>query len=151
MKTLDEVITALDVCTNGKGCENCPYAVYDEDGFEEYTECEKLKTDALRYLLEYRQDCEDLVEAAKSLTKKEHEFAIEDKNEPLTWDELKQMEGKPVWVEENWHKYEAKYWSIHHGISDGYDGDEILYLQPFTTLSKNNMGKTWQAYRKERE
>lgn len=97
--------------------------------------------DALYYLREYQTTQTAYIKAMADL----------EDNPVLTWDELKQMEGKPVWVEENWHKYEAKYWSIHHGISDGYDGDEILYLQPFTTLSKNNMGKTWQAYRKERE
>ena len=50
MKTLDEVITGLEVCSNGQGCENCPYAVYDEDGFEQYLDCEKMNTDALHYL-----------------------------------------------------------------------------------------------------
>ena len=133
MKTLDEVINALSIChqtDTHRLCKGCPYP--DDSGC-----LNALLTDAFDWLRIYQ---DEIIKYRKDL-----------RNDPLTWEELKQMEGKPVWVEENLHKYEAKYWSIHHGMSEGYDGDEILYLQPFTTLSKNNMGKTWQAYRKERE
>ena len=156
MKTLDEVITALDICTNGKGCENCPYEVYDENGFEEYTGCEKLKTNALHYLREYRRDCENLVEASKRLMRKEHELAVADKNNPLTWDELKQMEGRPVWVEEpylfcnEWHGY----WEVISSFcEDEYvdDPDPIVYMTDEETRHKNTLGISWQAYRKERK
>ena len=136
MKTLNEVIKALECCCEVGLCETeCPY--HNDCGNDEE------KVDALNYLKAYRDDRDDLT-ALRAFWKEQQ------KNDPLTWDEIRQMEGKPVWVEEIGHEYIAKYWSIHHGISDGYDGDEILYLQPFTTLSKNSMGKTWQAYRKER-
>ena len=55
MKTLDEVITAIDVCSHGKGCENCCYRVVDEDGFEMYLDCPKKDEDALQYLKDYRE------------------------------------------------------------------------------------------------
>ena len=73
-----------------------------------------------------------------------------DNNVALSWDELRQMEGKPVWIEEYGREYATPHWEIHSGIEEGYDGDEILYLEPFETFTKNDMGKTWQAYRKER-
>lgn len=87
MKTLDEVIKALDVCSTGKGCENCPYAVYDEDGFEEYLECGKMNVDALYYLKTYKDDKDDLT-ALRAYWKEQHE------NNALTWDELKRESGK---------------------------------------------------------
>ena len=74
MKTLDEVI---DYC---EGKQTCGEWV----GI----------ADALHYLKEYRDlkstmDWhEEMEEIRRSLT-----------NDLLTWDELKQMEGKPVWIE----------------------------------------------------
>lgn len=58
-------------------------------------------------------------------------------NPPLTWDELKDMEGKPVWIEGPLITG-GPHWII-VGPSHLYDGKIVGY------------GKTWQAYRKERE
>ena len=47
MKTLDEVIKAVDYCTFSSDCNPCPY--------KEDKECSRAKmTDALHYLKEYR-------------------------------------------------------------------------------------------------
>lgn len=116
MKTLDEVIDEL--------------------------EDEGLFADALHYLKEYRRDCEELVEAAKSLTKKEHELAVTEKNDPLTWDELQHMEGKPVWVE---YEYDGKgEWTIVRIVEENNMIDDI------GAYPREQLGKAWQAYRKER-
>ena len=143
MKTLDEVIHELE--------ESC-VQTQKSDGYEiYYLEDVNLKDDALHYLKEYRRDCEELVEAAKSLTKKEHELAVEDKNDPLTWDELREMEGKPVWVEydgytPDWEVIE-NVGATRSSISD-FTGNFIE--THMSILHKEDMGKTWQAYRKER-
>lgn len=55
MKTLDEVIKALDVCTQSKGCKLCPYSIYDEDGFNLYDDCPSMYNDALHYLKELQE------------------------------------------------------------------------------------------------
>ena len=114
MKRLDEVIKA------------CEETVSDVDRGVDIEGCYLGATetkDALYYLNEY----------ATSLH-----------NEPLTWSELKQMIGKPVWVEIG---DGSKGWVIIRKIneagilfgSDGFIGIECLY----------GMDATWKAYRKE--
>lgn len=130
-KTLDEVITVMDhveFC-----CTNCKLQ-FDCDEVECFLE------DALHYLKEYRKlDSLDAVAFP------------EDDNPPLTWDELKQMEGKPVWVE----------WTVkgvwHHGdwnLVNAQLGDRVWLIdgngEEFDLL-KEVQGTMWQAYRKERE
>ena len=63
-------------------------------------------------------------------------------NPALTWDELKGMKGKPIWVED-----EDCYsrWEIINGVYD----DGISFGDYF--LNKNEFGIVWQAYRKERK
>ena len=128
MHTIDEVIKAIEYCMkDGDNCpEECPFV--GSCSPTSYA----VKADALQHLKEYREMLNNV------------------ENEPLDWYELKQMEGKPVWVEELEGKYADSSWYIHHGTADGYDNDEILYLQPFAVFTKNTLGKTWQAYRKER-
>lgn len=69
-------------------------------------------------------------------------------NQPLTWDELKDMEEKPVWIV--YPLGNNGYWAFITVYDDeiiGYEkGDEFG-----TIYSKELMDKTWQAYRKERE
>ena len=54
MKSLDDVINAIDVCSHGKGCEHCCYRIVNEDGFEMYLDCPEKDVDALHYLREYQ-------------------------------------------------------------------------------------------------
>lgn len=71
-------------------------------------------------------------------------------NPPLTWDELKAMEGKPVWVEVDG-KWWGRFWAFVEAGNDSY----INFFQKGQDypedLWKRDMGKTWQAYRKEKE
>ena len=132
MKTLDEVIKGLDVCLNGKGCENCPYAVYDKDGFGEHFDCVKMQTDALHYLKHLQEYYE--------MSKKRHE-----PNMPLTWDELKQMEGKPVWVETD----NVKFWTVVYNFRTICNQECLCCSKGYLCRSTHARGD-WQAYRKER-
>jgi hypothetical protein len=133
MKTIDEVITALE----------------DEGVFP----------DALHYLKEYRSDKAmweadrkgylDWIEQYKEAREKHQQAVIElKKNPPLTWEELKTMEGKPVWVElgllrPRWY------------LIEGFNGDQMVGVDalsvrvPFYKDDIYTGG--WQAYRKERE
>ena len=136
MKTLDEVIYQL---------ENCAYAPLTEE--------------ALHYLKMYRSDQiewdanrkawdlveEDLISARMKHIARLKELDIGTLNEPLDWDELRTMEGKPVWVE---CKYFHSQWAIITGVYDckiSFIGDRLLDSE-----LKEDQGDVWKAYRKER-
>ena len=133
MKTLDEVIKAYEICmSDGYECNGCPYA--DEMG--EPKCCGDDKADALQWLKGYRGH----IELDKIRDK------CEAKNDPLTWDELKTMEGKPVWVEEEG----CGLWAIVGKYEKTIYDTEYIDFIGYATLQRNNMGEYWKAYRKER-
>ncbi len=123
MKKLDEVIKAFEECIVPKNvfCNGC----YKDD------RC-KITEVALYYLKQYQLDKQIF---AYDIAKKNLELS--ERNEPLTWDELNLMEGKPVWIEGPLLK-EGPHWII-LGAVHLYEGKNVGY------------GKTWQAYRKERK
>lgn len=145
MKTLDEVIKAFEICI-GYYCSNsehdvCPYIGESDMGCGKEPE-----KDALYYLKEYQRyqntpSCDGHMRLVDY-------FEESQKNEPLTWSELKQMEGKPVWVETRCGKYAT--W----GIVDHFDVSEYgiarMFLRGDGYLEKQEQGDVWQAYRKER-
>lgn len=67
-------------------------------------------------------------------------------NPPLTWDELKTMEGKPIWLECKY--FFCPQWVILTNVYDYkamFVGDRIVDSE-----LKDEMGDVWKAYRKER-
>lgn len=92
------------------------------------------------------------LEAVKNCEKAENKYYMlcelnRQPNNPLTWEELKTMVGKPVWVEALLYKK----WAI-----IAYVGDEHLRFEGvslYAPESRVYMGKDngWQAYRKERK
>lgn len=73
-------------------------------------------------------------------------FKFEEPDDPLTWDELRQMEGKPIWLE----RPEWKEWLLVSEI----DNDKCeMYLRDKwgngVIVNGRNVGY-WRAYRKER-
>ena len=141
MKTLDEVIKALEVCTSGY-CSHpkhgdCPY-------LDERNDCDtrQRKLDALQWLKGYKAH----IELDKLRDKCEAE------NGPLTWDELRQMEGKPVWVEPSC-SFNRRRWMF---VGEWFDDDEMRlfdmgYDYPDYVSKNSYESGTWQAYRKERK
>ena len=132
MKTLDEVIKANECCDHGEPdsrCEDCPY-----NGIGAC--CAERESDALQWLKGYRAH----IELDKLRDKCETE------NDPLSWEELRQMEGKPVWVEADY--FEKGWFLVDASLVDiwvtGYDCTEHQ-------LREEDIGVSWQAYRKERE
>lgn len=98
-------------------------------------EDEGLFADALHYLKEYRKlDSLDAVAFS------------EDDNPELIWDELRQMEGKPVWVE----RPEWKEWLL---VSEIDERKCEIYLRDKwgngAIVNGRNIGY-WRAYQKER-
>ena len=126
MKTLDEVITANECCDHGEPdsrCEDCPY-----NGLGAC--CAERETDALQWLKGYRAH----IELDKLRDKCETE------NDPLSWDELRTMEGKPVWVEP------CKEWMLITEI----ETEPHIWLLSLDGLDYDMSLHEWQAYRKER-
>ena len=146
MKTLDEVIEEVERCWNNitDGCGKCP----------EFRKCffcvSKNPTndplaDALHYLKEYR-NCGQCSYADSYLR-----CTQEYRNDPLTWEDLCLMVGKPVWIEYDDHgkgrkRTHFKEWDVIDFLSDG----DMCMLSNWT-FEKDELGKTWQAYRKERK
>ena len=139
MKTLDEVIEIMTACIKfDADCSECPvltsctgrpWRLFDED--------------ALTYLKEYR----DYQKQAETVIKSDYVPDVE--NKPLTWDELKQMEGKPVWVEflRDGESFDEE-WIIVKDINDVCMADTQGFAY---AIDDYNADKGWQAYRKERE
>ena len=135
MKTLDEVI---ELCEKALWCAYLPQ--------DDTTTTAGL---ALYYLREYREMKEHL--ACLDAVALHGEDTQIVNNPPLTWDELKNMPGKPVWVE---HEGYTPGWEIveNNGAVRGSAGDFTgrFVETNMSILRKEEQGITWQAYRKER-
>lgn len=70
-----------------------------------------------------------------------------DNNVALSWDELKTMEGKPVWVE---FEKNGNHWLIITDIKSNGAVGRGVYGEN-APLYKDRIGTDWQAYRKERK
>ena len=124
MKTLDEVIIGIK---------------------EQMGLGDPILIDALHYLKEYK-DYQDTMCALPDY----YDWVHSADNPPLTWEQLKQMEGKPVWVEMDGYKPN---WGIVMNQDErngmlllcGYDEAAIRI-----EINEEGEGKGWQAYRKER-
>ena len=155
MKTIDEVIESLEICSQmDADCQKC----LDHATAKGW--CEEKDRDALHYLQEYRAEKASIdilrgnyEDAIKNCEKAENKFIAALKrldvgtlNNPLTWDELKQKVGKPVWVE---FEKNGNHWLIITDVKQngvvglGMYGENV-------PLYQDTIGKTWQAYRKER-
>lgn len=76
----------------------------------------------------------------------------EQENPPLDWETLKQMEGKPVWIEYGI-SFNQKRWVVIHSF---HNTGSFCYMNVSgnypNTFWQKDMGEDefWQAYRKER-
>ena len=146
MKTLDEVIKAMENCygPDAECCDKCQYTKKNSAG----SICLKcnLEDDALIYLKAYQWQMTNPDGDHLQLEKCRALLSDFYQNEPLSWDELRTMEGKPVWVEcEN---FFCSQWVILTNVYDEkamFIGDRIVDSE-----LKEEMGDVWQAYRKER-
>ena len=141
MKSLDEVIKALDACLCGAH-DRCPYCE-DPDVYK----CdEAMQSDAYQYLKKLKRIEEKIEKIA--IGNVEDTLSKID-NSALTWDELKQMVGNPIWVEEKYHNPDAiyKYWTIVKYF-DSHEGEDLIFTGT-GFYHRSLLGTGWQAYRKE--
>ena len=153
MKTLDEVITAMENLTT---CDDTGFSYIAHDDV----------VDAVHYLVEYRacQQHMEVVEQIRQDAVRQRDAHIKalgelNRNEPLTCEDLRQMKGKPVWIEEYWAPLDGevdseKYWAI-----IAYENERRIGVQSakirqgllFETMGDVGNGTyRWQAFRKER-
>ena len=145
MKTLAEVIDELE--DEGLFADALHYLKMYRSDMRMYAENQKHWEDELK------QKIKDFGDAKDRYVKRLKELDIGTLNNPLTWEELKQMEGKPVWVEVS----EAGFWG--YVLETECAEREIMpriqildcSIDRRMNLHKDEIGKTWQAYRKERE
>ena len=144
MKTLDEVIACLDGC-GCIDCDDCPYHYEDEK--IEVDDCTQSYKDALHYLKEYRDECNNIINVHDDYVNLRNEMAEElnKKNPPLDWEQLKQMEGKPVWLESK--RYGDHWYLLEYVYHDSLDCIGIYEER----VSYDRDDDDWQAYRKERK
>ena len=171
MKTLDEVITAMEDCAIGeKGCRGCAYEDIHLSAAGIGQSCvEAMIGDALHYLKEYRSDMQmyaanqkhweeelqqkikDFGDAKDRYIARLKDLDIGTLNEPLTWDELKAMEGKPVWIE--YGNNQQSRWDIIYGFHGRESELQYMLVSGVypDTFWQKDMGadEYWQAYRKE--
>lgn len=81
--------------------------------------------------------------AISALRQQEHFRDLTKKVEPLTLDELREMDGEPVWVQSPGIPEYGR-WAIVEGV-----GENCLFLHDDFTC--HDYGKTWLAYRHKKE
>lgn len=147
MKTLNEVIQEFER-------QEAFVAYYMQDGTQ-------FRSDALHYLKEYKEKQNIRIyipdgyihskigDKNFSCPKCHAEFIVlPEENPALIWDDLRKMEGKPIWVEQ--YNGDTKGWLLilrtnYEVITCTTKHGNSFYLY------KSSYGETWQAYRKERE
>lgn len=147
MKQLDEVIKANECCDHGEPdsrCEDCPY-----NGIGAC--CAERESDVLHYLKTI-ETTENLYHDAVNELSKWKDEDWKDQCLPLTWDELRTMEGRPVWVEILSDEIDlSSRWMMvaretkAHSLPLAYTDDIGHWIYGH----EDKLGKTWQAYRKE--
>ena len=142
MKTLDEVIRRIEIYKNNfdeKGCFDCHYR---EDDCVDNCFLENV----LYHLNKYKE-AQDII-FPDYVALKEY-WAHEQENPPLSWEELKAMEGKPVWLEVKYQNPDTiyKYWTIVKYF-DSHEGEDLVFTGT-GFYHRSLLGTNWQAYRKE--
>ena len=130
MRTIDEVIKAIDFCNSGDSskCKDCPYIGTCELNYA------VLFDDALHYLKEYQ-------------TRK--------LNNPLTKEELQKYKHKPVWIKwiNNIWNGTCK-WVLIADINDNeiiFSALDVAGQHYYGHLMFININKEWEAYEKEND
>lgn len=156
MKTLDEVIAELE--DEGLFADALHYLKeykahqadwnYALANSEQFAEARDKHIEALKELKQKKKEYDDILTDYVALKTC---WVEQQANLPMTWDELKQMKGKPVWVE--WTKTEESYWCF---VGEWFDDDEMRIYHIGRDYA-DYIHKTVytpdivQAYRKERK
>ena len=183
IRTLDELIQIYENCPN---CKNCIYnksndkkIICDNDNKRSDTLYylrdlrerikffqksideieEKKKQIQIIYennIKEYNKQKKEIENIKQIETSLIEEKAKIKENKPITWEELKSMIGKPVWLEYDNRGIEIlsnpHQWVIVGMVDNTSVMPEINFIGKWKTfwMQKEFMGKHWNAYKKER-
>lgn len=75
----------------------------------------------------------------------------EAENEPLTVEELRKMDGEPVWCTENGSACPAQSWGIVSNLNDILPGSGFCIIGAQFAFLQDKYGETWLAYRRKPE
>ena len=147
MKTIDEVIKAFEQCKDDK-CYGCAY----HEKVHANSCIAKRDSDALIFLNAYQWQMTNPDGDHLQLEKCRARLSDFYRNDPLSWEELRQMAGKPIWVEGS-HGPALSYkgWALISFDRQGNDMKCQLYNSAEFWIGEEDYGTDWQAYRKERE
>ena len=119
--------------------------------------------DQVIWFLEQRQQTEDwnirdeaitYLKGYKEILPEYCQMKLDAVNNPLTWEELLEIKGKPVWVEVlddtgDHCKWRGE-WMLVKDFSQGIIG-EYCHMEPnYRTWIHTSYGDLWRAYRRER-
>ena len=183
MKPLDEVIEDLEICRKTETlrlCIMCNTAAlhylkkyrdnkkyYEEKTNELVADLLKVRDDEQRIAEEFAryQEAVKNCEAAENRYKREEKLykrlqedylrELNGDNPVLTWDELKEMGGRPVWIKFGNDFEDHKDWIGIWRIVSTFTGrnEELACMNTAedypSSFFKKNMGVYWEAYRKE--
>ena len=107
--------------------DGCSYQIYGDNNDEPIDRCKSCP----------------LCQSDKVRHKQEHFRDLTKKVEPLTLDELRKMDGEPVWVQSPGVPEYGR-WAIVEGV-----GENCLFLHD--DFTGHEYGKTWLAYRQKPE
>lgn len=160
MNTIEHVIDVLDGFARvyeGPSASVLPEAIYYlKDYQSRINNLIQLRDDLERYKDDYGKATRELTEAREQwIAEKKrmesyelmyiHAMANLEDNPPLSWDDVKRLEGKPVFLERNY----CGEWTIVHNIEE----DRAVFSVAFgeIVLPRDLIDIGWRAYRKERE
>lgn len=160
MNTIEHVIDVLDGFARvyeGPSASVLPEAIYYlKDYQSRINNLIQLRDDLERYKEDYGKATRELTEAREQwIAEKKrmesyelmyiHAMANLEDNPPLSWDDVKRLEGKPVFLERNY----CSEWAIVHNIEE----DRAVFSVAFgeIVLPRDLIDIGWRAYLEERE
>lgn len=136
----EKILESLKICSEvGTSCEGCS-GRGERHCIANLTKAAAIAIETLLHALDMAKRERDVV--TKRMIELEKE-TVANRNEPLTLDELRRMDGEPVWVQSPGVPEYGR-WAIVEGV-----GENCLFLRDDFTC--HDYGKTWLAYRQKPE
>ena len=139
----EKILESLKICSEvGTSCEGCS-GRGERNCIANLTKAAAIAIETLLHALDMAKRERDVV--TKRMIELEQETVTNRNglNEPLTLDELRKMDGEPVWVQSPGVPEYGR-WAIVEGV-----GENCLFLHDDFTC--HDYGKTWLAYRSKKE
>ena len=147
-KRLEDVIEAMEHCMKPMPeslCSSCPTG-------EKADKC-GVYAAALQFLKIFQQSKDELHALIEDY-RKEIQTKEDQRNPALTWDELTELSGCPVWVKADHAFIQYTGWVLADQIDDSCNCRGMIFTCPDRSeffLMEDFIGTTWSAYRKERK